>query len=930
MKHTSKPIKLGICLFLIGFMTNLGFAQPTFTVNFSRDIIGPGSASLMTFDIGNPSGSPAEDIAFVNNLPAGVTIVVPNSAQTNCLDATLSAPGGGSTIELSGGRLPGGSSCYVRVYVTSSAMPTSGSPVVHMNTSGMLTSTIGSAGPATDDLTITADQPGITKSFSPATLNLGETSTLTITIDNTANISGVSTLRLLDNFPTGLTIASPSNASTTCGYALFPPTLTATSGTSSISFFANGLVPSFPSLAAGASCTITVDVVPSQFGTFENITNDLEVSNVPVGKAVASVDVVRDGDPVHIIKQFINDPVVPGATVDLEFELINFSRFDDATNVTFTDDLDAALSGMVAISLPSEPCGPGSSITGTSVLTMTNGTIASNGGSCTFVVTCQVPASAIPGNYLNTTSNVVCDQGTGNDASNSLQVSGLGITKTFLNNPVGPGESTVLEFTITNYDPVSAATDISFQDIFATVLPTASVTPPAEPCGAGSTASFVPRFNPSPPCNPCDGIPASLTLTGGNLAAGTSCTFSITLDVAADAAGGIYPNVTTNVTGTVGMSTIVGTQASDDLEILTPPNFSKDFSGVGVPGGTIDLTFTIDYPADASSDLTNITFTDDLAAMGITGLTATLPVTPDPPCGAGSSLTGSAGNTLLTLNAGNLIPGSSCSFTVTLNIPAAADAGTFTNTTSAIEGEASGTTVTGFPAQADLLVSGLSFSKEFIDDPVLPGEMVTLRFTLDNTLSMEDATSISFIDALADVLPGTPNLTLVLPLPVVSCGSLTNSGSTLFFNGTLLAGTSCTFDVQLNVPASAPNGTFGNTTNNLQATINGSNISLPPATDDLVINSVLLGLSKEFTDDPVFPGDPVTLEFTISNLDATRTITGINFIDDLNSVVPDWSQGLPIAACGGTAAANPDAGTIDFSLGGRCRARGKLFPSPLH
>ncbi|MEZ4930758.1 MAG: hypothetical protein R2788_01345 [Saprospiraceae bacterium] len=105
---------------------------------------------------------------------------------------------------------------------------------------------------------------------------------------------------------------------------------------------------------------------------------------------------------------------------------------------------------------------------------------------------------------------------------------------------------------------------------------------------------------------------------------------------------------------------------------------------------------------------------------------------------------------------------------------------------------------------------------------------------------------------------------------------------------------------------------------------------MPPATDELVINSVLLGLSKEFTDDPVFPGDPVTLEFTISNLDATRTITGINFIDDLNSVVPDWSQGLPIAACGGTAAANPDAGTIDFSLGGRCRARGKLFPSPLH
>ncbi|MEZ4930757.1 MAG: hypothetical protein R2788_01340 [Saprospiraceae bacterium] len=86
-----------------------------------------------------------------------------------------------------------------------------------------------------------------------------------------------------------------------------------------------------------------------------------------------------------------------------------------------------------------------------------------------------------------------------------------------------------------------------------------------------------------------------------------------------------------------------------------------------------------------------------------------------------------------------------------------------------LKGSASYTTVTGFPAQADLLVSGLSFSKEFIDDPVLPVE-VTFRFTLDNTLSMEDATSISFNDFLATSFARTPDLTLVLPLPVVSCG----------------------------------------------------------------------------------------------------------------------------------------------------------------
>ncbi|MCG8458143.1 MAG: hypothetical protein MI919_17840, partial [Holophagales bacterium] len=200
-------------------------AQPTFSKVFLPDTIGPGSTTTLRFDITNPTGTPADSIDFIDTLPAGVTIATPGSPSTDCGGfAILTAPDGGSTISLSSGQLGVGQSCTVSVDVVSSAMPTPGLPVTHMNVSGLLTSSIGSAGPATDDLVVVAERPGFTKSFSPSTISPGQTSTLTFTVDNTANPSDVGSFSFLDNLPVGLVVASPSNAVTDCGDPLIPPT----------------------------------------------------------------------------------------------------------------------------------------------------------------------------------------------------------------------------------------------------------------------------------------------------------------------------------------------------------------------------------------------------------------------------------------------------------------------------------------------------------------------------------------------------------------------------------------------------------------------------------------------------------------------------------------------------------------------------------
>jgi hypothetical protein len=163
------------------------YAQPTFTKTFVPDTIGPGSVSTLRFDIVNDVASTITDLAFTDTLPAGVVIATPASASTTCADGVLSAPGGGGTLGLSGGRLGANGSCTVTANVTSST------PGTHMNVSGDLTSSAGNSGTASDDLTVDTTRPGFSKSFAPSSVPLGGRSALTFTIDNTLNGSRVPT-----------------------------------------------------------------------------------------------------------------------------------------------------------------------------------------------------------------------------------------------------------------------------------------------------------------------------------------------------------------------------------------------------------------------------------------------------------------------------------------------------------------------------------------------------------------------------------------------------------------------------------------------------------------------------------------------------------------------------------------------------------------
>ncbi len=920
-------------------------SPPGFSKEFAPDTIGPGSVSVLTFTINN-SDNPTYavgDLAFSDTLPTGMALAAPAFVSNTCF-GTVTAPDGGTTISLTDGMVGAGKTCKIVVNVTASSADNN----PHENLSGDLTSDAGNSGPAGATLTVANSLPGFSKSFAPSTVAFGGRSTLTLLIDNSLNGSSVLNLNFTDVLPPGMVVASPSNKSTTCGTATIPPTLTAKSGTSSIILAASG-TGGFPAVAAGATCSVMVDVIGGAIGSLGNVSGNVQADFVDAGKAAAVLTVTGFEDLLTIEKDFLDDPVAPGGMVTLRFTITNRSRVDAATGITFSDTIDplGGLTGIVPTlpPTPNPPCGAGSMLTfGSGALTLTGGTLAPE-VSCIFDVKLTLPAGATPGTYTNTTGAVSGDVGgepeTGNTASDLLFVEAFPVlTKEFTDDPVGAGGTVTLEFTITN-PGASAMTDIEFLDELTDGSggfppdPTSGFLPfpvsvtlppvPDPPCGAGSSLALVSAGTDR----------QALELTGGSLAASDGmpggpdeCTFSVTVDIPVELPPGTYTNTTEEITATAAMATVTGPPATDDIVVVAAPQLSKEFTDdPAVPGGMVTLEFTLQN-LDPDNAASAIAFSDDLGAT-LTGLTLTSVLFND--CGGtvsgvGTDMFGYTGGSLAADDGVPDMGPDQCTIRVELTLPGSPPGGTFGNTTSEPTATVAGVAAASAAAEDDLVVAGLQFSKEFVGDPVIAGGMVTLRFTFQNlgTSMADDATGIFFSDNLAAILPGTPDVTKIGGPTVNTCGG-TDSGSATFVSysgGSLGFGSTCTIEYDLLVPVGFVDDEYANVTSSLTATIDGGSVVLPPAVDDLTIQSDILALSKDFIDDPVNPGETVTLEFTLENLSATETVTGIAFDDDLEATLAGLTPSLPPSP-------DPPCGagsSLSFSLGVLSLAAGTLGP----
>jgi uncharacterized repeat protein (TIGR01451 family) len=340
------------------------------------------------------------------------------------------------------------------------------------------------------------DPPKIAKEFAPATVAVGESTTLNFVVTNPnapkpGNTTGqpLAGISFEDTLPAGMTVTSGST--TVCG-----GTLTRTAP--NLIAFSGGTLAAPASPATSTTCTIPVTVTATQAGSHDNVSGfiaaDYAGSNTdPDGYATATLTVLA---PPQIAKEF-DPPIIytsaQGSVATLTFTLVNPNPNHPLTDVAFTDTFPA---GLVVANPPLTDNSCGGTLSDSSGaalgvgdvgIRLTGATIAA-GGTCTVSVDVT---SADPDYYENTSGAVThtlngADWGTDTAYAALLVIEptpAIALSKQVgpgTYGPwaakliVGPGGDVVYRFTVENIGDVPLS-NVSLSDPAAWVDPSTCV-----------------------------------------------------------------------------------------------------------------------------------------------------------------------------------------------------------------------------------------------------------------------------------------------------------------------------------------------------------------------------------------------------------------------------------------------------------------------
>lgn len=252
-------------------------APPALTIGVAPARTTAGGGMTLTFTIANPNGADAlSGIAVSDALPSGLAVASPNGLAGSCGAGTITAVAGSTAISLSGGTLPPGGSCTFSLALAASA---DGLKTI---TTGPVTSTEGGTGTSASTSLFVGSPPTAAIAFSPGSILLHGTSTLSFTLGNpnpTATLTGVS---LSDSLPSGLHVASPSGLTGGCGGGA----ITAAAGGSTITLTG-------ASLAGAATCHFSLGVTGAATGVKHDTTGAVTATETgPGATATATLSVL--------------------------------------------------------------------------------------------------------------------------------------------------------------------------------------------------------------------------------------------------------------------------------------------------------------------------------------------------------------------------------------------------------------------------------------------------------------------------------------------------------------------------------------------------------------------------------------------------------------------------------------------------------------
>jgi len=416
--------------------------QPTVTKSFATSGFQVNGTDRITITLTNPNTSAITGVAFTDTYPGNMlNASTPNLANT--CGGTATAAASANTLSLSGGTIPASGSCTLQVDVTATAVG------AYTNTLAInsVTSTNANAGPAAAaSASATAYlPPTLSKTFGAASLISGGNTTLTLTLaDPASNPATLTTMRVDDTFPTGLTLQNTTftYSPAACG------TVTKTTGAASVTGD-NNVRFSVASLAAGVSCQVTVNVTSSTPGIITNTTNvptaaapavltgiaasaNLTVLNVPSITLLKTVRAYWDpyNGTINPLVYVPNAKNIPGAIVEYTIIASNSGGPADNNSTVITDPVPAK-TALYVNNIGGTPAGPVSFFDGATPSGLT--LVATN-------ISFSNSGSAGPWTYTPVPGADGCDP-----SITHLRINPQG---TFVGSPTAPNPSFSLKFRV--------------------------------------------------------------------------------------------------------------------------------------------------------------------------------------------------------------------------------------------------------------------------------------------------------------------------------------------------------------------------------------------------------------------------------------------------------------------------------------------------
>jgi uncharacterized repeat protein (TIGR01451 family) len=555
-------------------------APPTITKAFGAAVIGVGGTTTLRFTINNPNGVPLTGVAFTDTLPAGLVVSTPNGLTGTCDAGIITAVAGSGSVSLAGATLAGGASCTFSVNVTGTTEGVKNNSVTVTSQNG------GTGNTSTTSVLAVAAPPAISKSFGTEVIPLGGTTALSFTIINPNATVALTGVGFVDTLPAGLVVATPNGLTGSCGGGV----ITAPAGSGSISL-------SGATLAAGASCTFSVNVTATSLGVLTNITGNVTSANGGLGNTASATIAVG----VYSLTATAGTP--QSAMTGTAFGTPLQATVRDASNVplpdvtvTFTAPISGAsgtfAGGVTTVKASANAAGvataPAFTANGTPGAYVVTASVSGIGTPASFsLVNIGPPASIAPtaGTPQSApagTAFATALQATVRDAANNLL---SGVTVTFTAPPSGAsgtfaGDGTTV-MALTNAAGVATAPTFTANGILASYTVNATV------AGVMNPATFNLTNTPGPTA-------LVTAVSGGGQSAAINTAFANPFVVnVKDAFGNLVPGASVTFvapsSGPSGKfkttSTITATVTTDASGIATSPMFTAN----GIAGGPYNV-----------------------------------------------------------------------------------------------------------------------------------------------------------------------------------------------------------------------------------------------------------------------------------------------------------------------------------------------------